>query len=234
MCADQLTRRDFAKLAALGIGGTITSSQHVSARIASFQQTQSSRAGEPFDVERVRGDTPGTRQVAHLNHAGASLMPRPVLDAVQAHLNLEAEIGGYEAAEVHAAELKRTYDAVARLLGCDADEIALVENATRGWDMAFYSLRFNPGDRILTSASEYGSNHIAYLQVAQRTGAVVEVPFTRCTTPSRSMAAIWIRTALRVRPSREAISSAVNARCSINVTCVRELYQGAATSAFQP
>jgi cysteine desulfurase / selenocysteine lyase len=41
--------------------------------------------------------------------------------------------------------------------------------------MAFYSMRFKPGDPILTSASEYGSNYIAYLQVAQRTGAIVEV-----------------------------------------------------------
>jgi hypothetical protein len=55
------------------------------------------RPGEPFDAERARRDTPGTRHVVHLNHAGASLMPRPVLDAVQAHLNLEAEIGGMEA-----------------------------------------------------------------------------------------------------------------------------------------
>ena len=49
-----------------------------------------------------------------------------------------------------------------------------MENATRGWDMAFYGLSFAPGDRILTSVSEYASNYIAFLQVAQRCGAVVE------------------------------------------------------------
>jgi hypothetical protein len=135
MCADQLTRRDFVKVAALGIGGTSTSRQDINARTASFRQSEPQSAGEPFDVERARRDTPGTRQVVHLNHAGASLMPRPVLDAVQAHLNLEAEIGGMEAAEVHAAELKRTYDAVARLVGCDGDEIALVENTVLRYDL---------------------------------------------------------------------------------------------------
>jgi selenocysteine lyase/cysteine desulfurase len=41
--------------------------------------------------------------------------------------------------------------------------------------MAFYSMSFHPGDRILTCAAEYASNYIAYLQVARETGAVVEV-----------------------------------------------------------
>jgi selenocysteine lyase/cysteine desulfurase len=62
-----------------------------------------------------------------------------------------------------------------RLLGCAVTEVAVVENATRAGDMAFYSLSFAPGDRILTARAEYASNVIAFLQVAARTGAVVEV-----------------------------------------------------------
>jgi cysteine desulfurase/selenocysteine lyase len=41
--------------------------------------------------------------------------------------------------------------------------------------MAFYALPFAAGDRILTARAEYASNVIAFLQVAERTGAVVEV-----------------------------------------------------------
>ena len=84
-------------------------------------------------------------------------------------------MGGYEAAaEAHAA-VEHVYDAIGSLLGCQRDEIAIIENATRAWDMAFYAIPFKAGDRILTSVAEYASNYIAFLQIAQRTGAVIQV-----------------------------------------------------------
>lgn len=129
----------------------------------------------PIDVARARADTPGcTDDRIHLNAAGSSLPPRPVLDAVVEHLELEARLGGYEAEAAAAERLDAAYPALARLLGCDPDEVAIVENATRAWDMAFYSLPFRSGDRILTATAEYESNYLAYLQVCRRTGARVE------------------------------------------------------------
>jgi cysteine desulfurase / selenocysteine lyase len=128
-----------------------------------------------IDVERVRADTPGCAHVVHLNNAGASLPSTPVLDAVVGHLNLEARIGGYAAADAAGERLEAVYGSIATLIGAQPDEIALVENATRAWDLAFYSLPLGPGDRVLTSRSEYASNVIAMLQVARRTGASVEV-----------------------------------------------------------
>ncbi len=128
-----------------------------------------------LDVERARRDTPGTEKVAHLNNAGAALPPVQVTDAVIAHLRREAEMGGYEAAAAAADQVERTYAAIAELIGARPDEIAVIENATRAWDMAFYGMTFAPGDRILTARAEYASNVIAFLQVAARTGAVIEV-----------------------------------------------------------
>lgn len=127
-----------------------------------------------IDLQRLRRETPGCGHVLHFNNAGAALMPQPVLDALIRHLRLEAQIGGYEAADQAQETVEHVYDALARLLRCGRDEVAYLENATRAWDMAFYSLRFAPGDRILTGMAEYASNYIAYLQVAARTGAVVE------------------------------------------------------------
>ena len=128
----------------------------------------------PADVARLRADTPGCTHVLHFNNAGSSLPPAPVLEAQLAHLRLEAEIGGYEAADRAASVVERAYSAVAALLNAQPDEIAVVENATRAFDMAFYAFPFREGDRILTSVVEYASNYLAFLQVARRTGAVVE------------------------------------------------------------
>src|SRR5689334_17160950 len=114
-----------------------------------------------IDLARARRETSAVDHIMHFNNAGAGLMPQPVLDAVVNHLQLEADIGGYEAETQAATALEHTYDAAAALLNCTRDEIAVVENATRAWDMAFYSVSLGPGDRILTAQAEYASNYIA-------------------------------------------------------------------------
>lgn len=103
-------------------------------------------------------------------------MPEPVLRRVVAHLEREAAIGGYEAHDEAGADFEAVYDSIARLVGATRDEIAMVENATRAWDMAFYGIAFKPGDRILTSMQEYASNVISFLQVAKRGVSVEPVP----------------------------------------------------------
>src|SRR5262245_20553845 len=130
-----------------------------------------------IDVERARRETPGCQHVTHLDNAGSSLPTQPVLDAVVGHLELEARIGGYGAHERNEAAIARFYGATAALIGAQPEEIAFVSSATRAWDMAFYSFRFDPGDRILTSVADYISNYLAFIQAAERTGAeVVTVP----------------------------------------------------------
>ncbi|MEU0469602.1 aminotransferase class V-fold PLP-dependent enzyme [Amycolatopsis sp. NPDC006131] len=128
-----------------------------------------------FDVDTARKETPGCDTVIHLNNAGASLMPQPVLDSVVGHLQLEARIGGYEAAAAASDVVEGVYSSAARLLGCSTAEIAVVDSATRAWDLAFYAIPFGRGDRILTSEAEYASNFIAYLQVAERSGVRIDV-----------------------------------------------------------
>ncbi|MGH9064840.1 MAG: aminotransferase class V-fold PLP-dependent enzyme [Acidimicrobiales bacterium] len=130
-----------------------------------------------MDVDALRALTPGCAFRVHLNNAGAALLSQPTLDAMTNHLTLETEIGGYEAAAAAQQAIDATYAGIAELLGGRSEEVALFDNATHAWNAAFYSIAFRSGDRILTGRAEYGSNVLAYLQVAQRTGAeVVVVP----------------------------------------------------------
>ncbi|MFG3258668.1 aminotransferase class V-fold PLP-dependent enzyme [Streptomyces sp. NPDC048172] len=130
-----------------------------------------------MDIDALRQDTPGTAHRIHLNNAGAGLLSRRTLQAVTSHLELEATIGGYEAADQERDRIDAVHGHLARLVGGRAAEIALFDNSTHAWNAAFYSLELKPGDRVLTGRAEYGSNVLAYLQAARRTGAeVVVVP----------------------------------------------------------
>ena len=128
-----------------------------------------------FNIEDIRKDTPGCQHVLHFNNAGAALSPKIVVDAVKSHLDLESTIGGYEAAAVTLGEANKLYQLAGQLLHCEAREIAFLENATRAWDMAFYSLPFKQGDKILTSASEYASNYLSFLHLAKTKGLIIDV-----------------------------------------------------------
>jgi cysteine desulfurase/selenocysteine lyase len=127
-----------------------------------------------IDVARARAETPGCAEVVHFNNAGAALMPKPVIDAVKGHIDLEARIGGYEAENQVRGRLDEIYRSIAWMLNCEPEEIALVENATVGWNTAFHSLPLRPGDRVLTAMAEYASNFLNFLHAAKRLGVVVE------------------------------------------------------------
>jgi selenocysteine lyase/cysteine desulfurase len=129
---------------------------------------------EEIDLARLRAETPGCATRVHLNNAGAGLMPQPVLEAQLAHLRLEAEIGGYEAADAAAAEIQDFYDAAAALLGCASRNIAFAPNATAAFSSALSSVPFEAGDVILTTRDDYVSNQIAFLSLAKRFGVRVE------------------------------------------------------------
>jgi cysteine desulfurase/selenocysteine lyase len=132
-----------------------------------------------LNKQAIRDDLVSEPGFIHLDNAGASLMPRCVLDTQVEHLQLEAAVGGYEAERLENKRIEAVYDSVARLINCGRDEVAIVENATVGWMMAFYSIPFKRGDRILTAEAEYASNYLAYLQVAREHGVVVEtIPST--------------------------------------------------------
>lgn len=126
-----------------------------------------------MEIERLRLETPGCSKRIHLNNAGAALMPQPVIDAIKDQLDLEASIGGYEAAAERESEIKAAYDAVASLIGANTRNVAFTENATISYIQALSSVRFESSDVILTTRNDYVSNQIQFLSLQTRLGVKV-------------------------------------------------------------
>src|SRR5919202_6278585 len=118
-----------------------------------------------MNLSTLRNDTPGVRHVVHYNNAGASLMPKPVIDAITAHIALEAEMGGYEAAELRKEAIQSFYSSTAALLNTSAHNIAATANATDAYSRALSSIPFERGDVILTTINDYVSNQLAFLSL---------------------------------------------------------------------
>lgn len=129
----------------------------------------------PIDVPRARAETPGCQDLVHLNNAGASLLTSGTLRTHIDHIELEARIGGYEAQDAVADRIEGVRGSIATMLNAAPTEIALMSNNTAALDMFVYSLPWQAGDRLLTTQSEYGANYVAYLHIAAKTGAVIEV-----------------------------------------------------------
>lgn len=134
-----------------------------------------------IDVRAARAETPSTARAVHLNAAGASPPPARVLRAQVAHLELEAEVGGYAAADATADAQERVYASCARLLNAASpSEIALLDSSSMAFAHAIYSVPLKPGDVMLSlNDAEYGANAVAMLQHARRNGArVCRIPST--------------------------------------------------------
>ncbi|BBM87599.1 aminotransferase class V-fold PLP-dependent enzyme [Candidatus Uabimicrobium amorphum] len=124
-----------------------------------------------LNIKQLRKDTPGVEHVLHLNNAGASLAPTPVVHAMTDYLQREALHGGYELANRSQRNIEKVYHSLAQLLRCSSDEIAITESGTHAWNSIVYGLNFNKGDTILVSRSEYGSNIASLRHICQKTGA---------------------------------------------------------------
>ncbi len=125
----------------------------------------------PIDKETVRNDTPGlATSTLFMNSAGASLMPRSVVTAMQDYLQLETQVGGYEAERLRADHMAQLYGEAARLINARPNNIAFSYSTTAAYMQALSAIPFRSGDVILTTTNDYISNQLAFLSLQQRLG----------------------------------------------------------------
>jgi len=127
------------------------------------------------EIQKFRDDTKGTSDCAHFNNAGASLPPDVVVESVIQYLSEEAVRGGYETEHKYREQLENVYQLIARLIHAEKEEVAIVENASMAWGLAFNGIRFQEGDVILTSEMEYVTNLLGFLNAEQTQGIQIRV-----------------------------------------------------------
>jgi isopenicillin-N epimerase len=118
--------------------------------------------------------------VAHLNHGSYGATPREILTAQRAYQDeMEREPSGFMQTRFPAL-LRRAANVLAEYVNANADQIALVENATAGVNAIIGSLTFAPGDEILVTNQTYGAVRNTVAHACARTGAslvTVDLPF---------------------------------------------------------
>lgn len=119
-------------------------------------------------MELLRQETPGCATKIHFNNAGASLMPQPVIAAMMEHIQLEAEVGGYEASDLKAKEISGFYESAAQLIHSKASNIAFTSSATSSFARALSCIPFKEGDSIVLANEDYISNQFAFLSMQKR------------------------------------------------------------------
>jgi cysteine desulfurase / selenocysteine lyase len=130
---------------------------------------------------RVRSRPGAPRLIrAHFNHAGMSTTPTPAFARVLEHLELEQQIGGYEAAEAVESELAAVAESVARLLGARASEVTITESATAAWEWSLWAMAetfgWGANDRILLDRFAYATMDAGLRRLALAHGVdIVEV-----------------------------------------------------------
>jgi cysteine desulfurase/selenocysteine lyase len=133
---------------------------------------------KPFneaEIRAFRAETTGTTERIHFNNAGASLPPDVVVKTMVDFLREEALYGGYEIEARHRTWLDHTHTLIAQLINSNPDEIALTENASAAWDLAFNGLNFQPGDEVITCEMEYISNVLGLLNAQKLYGIVIKM-----------------------------------------------------------
>ena len=129
------------------------------------------------EIQQLRAETRGTHNKIHFNNAGCSMATDVVVGTVVNYLNEEASFGGYETEAKYSEQLDKTYNSIARLINAEKDEVAIVENASTAWALAFNGIDFKPGDEIITCEMEYVTNLIGLVHVQKTQGVkVVLIP----------------------------------------------------------
>jgi len=139
--------------------------------------------------------------VTFLNHGSFGACPRQVFETYQRwQLDLEREPVDFYGRRL-LDELDAARAELAKAVGSDVQDLALVTNATMGVNIVAQSLELEPGDEVLTTDLEYGAVDNTWDTLCEQRGARIvraEVPLWEGSQEAM-VEAVWDRVTPRTR-----------------------------------
>ncbi len=95
------------------------------------------------------------RSMINLNNGGVAPAPRVVLDAVHRHDEFTNHLPARHLWELLDPQVEPVRQSLAEVFGCDAEEIAVVRNASEALETCLFGIDLKRGDEILTTSHDY-------------------------------------------------------------------------------
>lgn len=124
--------------------------------------------------QRVQAAYQVSRSMLNLNNGGVSPQPQVVREAEEHHQAVVNQLPSLQLARVLPQNRPILKQKLARLAGCQATEIAMMQNTTEGLQTVMMGIDWKKGDEVVLSQHDYSTVKIGYEQLVQRYGIVLK------------------------------------------------------------
>jgi isopenicillin-N epimerase len=114
------------------------------------------------------------RNMVNLNNGGVSPTTKIVMDTEIRYLEVENLSPSYYMWNVLDPGLETVRRRLARMFGCDTEEIAITRNASEALEIVQLGMQLKPGDEVLTTNQDYPRMITTWEQRARRDGIVLK------------------------------------------------------------
>jgi selenocysteine lyase/cysteine desulfurase len=124
------------------------------------------------------------RSIINLNNGGVAPAPRSVMSALMRHLAFTNHQPSRHLWSVLDPQVETVRARIAKVFGCDREEIAITRNASESLEICLYGLDLKAGDEVLSTSHDYPRMLNALKQRELREGIVLKT-FDVPTPPKR-------------------------------------------------
>jgi selenocysteine lyase/cysteine desulfurase len=115
------------------------------------------------------------RSIINLNNGGVSPSPAGVQEAMKRYLDYSNAAPAYTMWRILEPQKETVREGLARLFGCDAEEIAITRNASESLQICQLGFDLQPGDEVLTTNQDYPRMLTTFKQRERREGIILKL-----------------------------------------------------------